>query len=159
MSNIYIKQRHYHIRTLIIQLLDHLHYYSMIFITFQPTHDHHCNHSLHAGHSNRNPPTMNSILPCTIPQPIFISKADFIAIKLAMHIPRTAPPPQHRLPLPRNPAIIIRHHSRVCACMKEGLVLVRERDVDYHRCRYREETIPQRRTKFPRIVRCEMFED
>jgi len=102
---------------------------------------------------------MYGIVPSIIPQSIFVSETDLIAIKLAMHVPRTTPPPQHRLPLPRHPAIIIRHHSRVRACVKEGLVLVRERDVDHHRCGNRKETIPQRRTEFPRIVRCEMLED
>lgn len=44
-------------------------------------------------------------------------------------------------------------------CVEEDLVLVREGDVDYDGCRNRQQTIPQRRPKFPGIVRCEMFED
>lgn len=44
-------------------------------------------------------------------------------------------------------------------CVEEGLVLVREGDVDYDGRRNGQQTIPQRRPKFPGIVRCEMFED
>jgi hypothetical protein len=44
-------------------------------------------------------------------------------------------------------------------CMEKRLVLVRKRYVDHHRYRESQESISQRTAQFPRIVRCEVFED
>src|SRR4051812_37025128 len=102
---------------------------------------------------------MNRIFSRTIAQAIFFSEGNLITVELAVHVPRTTSPSQNGFPLPRDPAVIVGHDPRMRAGMEEGLILVREGDVDYHGRSDGQKTIPQRRPEFPGIVSCEMLED
>ena len=125
----------------------------------QPTDNNDRNDTLDACNSYRNAAPMNRILTRTIPQPIILPKRHLVALKLAMHIPSTTPPPQHRPPLARNPAISIRHDAAVRAGVEERLVLVRERDVDDDGRGDGQEPRAQRGAKLPGIVGGEVLED
>jgi hypothetical protein len=142
----------------IVQLLNNLNYNSMILILLQTADDYHSNYTLNTSDPDWYPATMYSILPGLISETKFVSESSLIPIELAVHVPSRATPSQHGFPFACHPNVIIRHHTRVCACMEEGLVLICERDVDHDWCWDGKQAIAQRRAKFPCIICCEMLE-
>lgn len=130
----------------------------MVLVLLQTADNHDSHDTFYTPHLDRDPSTMYRIFARTIAKPILLSKGNFVASKLAMHVPGTAAPSQNRLPLPRDPYVVIRHNTRMRAGVEENLVLVGERNIDYNRCRKGQKTTSQRGTQFPCIIGGEVVE-
>ena len=142
----------------IVQLLDAFDNDPMILMLLQSRHHNNSNHTLDADDTNWHSTTMDSIAPGISAQSVLLREGLLVALKLAVHIPGADSPAQDGLPLPRNPILIIGHDARVCDCVEENLVLVREGDAYDDGCCDREETRAKRRAEQPGILCCEVFE-
>lgn len=142
-----------------IHIFDYFHNNCMVFVLLQSADNNDRDDPLNTFNSYGDPAAMYGIFASRITQPVFCSKCNLIALELALHIPGTTAPSEHRLALPRNPAVVVGHHTRVCACVEEGLVLVRERDVNHDGRRDGQQSTAQRRAHFPGILDREVLED
>lgn len=112
-------------------LPNHIRNNPMILMLLQPTHHHNRHHPLHAPHLNRHPAPVNSIPPRLLPiHAELLPERLLIPLILALQEPRAAPPPQHGIPLPPHPLLVVRRRAGAHRALEDDLLGVGERDGD-----------------------------
>lgn len=104
----------------------------MVLMLLEPTDNDNSYHALYTPHINGYSATMDSILASLLLAHAKLGpEGGLIPIKLAVHEPSAASPPQHRVPLALDPNLVVWHHSRSSDTVEDDLAGVGECD-GYH---------------------------
>ncbi|KAK2599200.1 hypothetical protein N8I77_010973 [Diaporthe amygdali] len=117
------------------------------------------NHPLNALNTNRDRAAVNCIPPGDLLAHAKLSlERRLVAVVLAVHEPRAAPPPQHRVALAMHPDLVVGHDPGPRHALEQHLAAVGERDRDDRRRRDGHQAPPQQVAQDPGVLEGEGVE-
>jgi len=142
------------------ELLQPFHDDLVVLVLLQAADDDDADDALDAADPHGHGAAVDGVLAGRLAEHVLFLERLLVAVHLVVHEPRTHPPPLHRLPLARDPEVVVRLDARPRDGVEQEVVAARERDVDHGReVRQRAQPVADRQPDLQRVVGREVRQD